>query len=276
MSRPTWPNHQGVFKMAGFEIKEYPYWNQEKRNLDIPEMLQSLRDADDKSVVLLHACAHNPTGMDPTVDDWKAIRDVVVAKRHIPLIDSAYQGFASGDLVRDAAAVRLFYESGIEFFVCQSFSKNMGLYGERLGVLHTVCSDKETAAIVKTHMKFISRRVISNPPLHSARIAVTILSDPKYNSQWMEELESVAARIVDMRKLLRDGLVANGAQGDWDHIVRQEGMFSYTGLSTQQSKRMVETWAVHMMLNGRISLAGINNSNVAYLVKAITDSTNNA
>lgn len=246
ISRPSWPNHRNIFTAAGLEVKEYAYWDEKTRSLDIKEMLADLRSANKYSLVILHACAHNPTGVDPTSEQWKAILEVIQERRLIPLFDSAYQGYASGDLDRDAFAIRLFANAGVEMFVSQSFAKNMGLYGERIGMLHVVCHSSERAKIVLSQIKPIIRRMYSSPPAWGARLACGILSKEEYCKMWKSELRAIAGRIIQIRKRLCDGLAAKGTPGNWDHIGTQIGMFSYTGLTVAQCEMLTRKWHVYL------------------------------
>lgn len=188
-----------------------------------------------------------------------------------PFLDSAYQGFATGDLDRDAAVIRLFVDMGIQFVLAQSFAKNMGLYGERAGAFHIVCANKDSAARALSQIKLVIRHAYSNPPLHGARIASKVMNDPKNFQEWKDELKMVSERIQKMRVALRDELVALKVPGTWDHITNQIGMFSYTGLSVKQCEILIDKWHIYLLKNGRISMAGITTKNVKYLANAIAD-----
>lgn len=213
------------------EPREYRYWNAKTLGLDLDGMLEDLNNAPEGSVILLHACAHNPTGVDPTMDEWKKIAEAIRAKKHFPLFDSAYQGFASGDLDKDAQAVRYFAAEGFELFVAQSFAKNFGLYGERAGALHVLVNDPKTAQPIRSQLNLVIRAAFSNPPKYGAMIVAAVLKDPKLFDQWRESLRIMSGRIIDMRQQLFDALVARNTPGDWKHITSQIGMFSYTGLT---------------------------------------------
>lgn len=194
-------------------------------------MLEDLNNAPEGSVIVLHACAHNPTGVDPTMEEWKQIATTIREKKHFPLFDSAYQGFASGDLEKDAQAVRFFAAEGFELFVAQSFAKNFGLYGERTGALHVLVNDAKTAPAIHSQLSLIIRASFSNPPKYGAMIVAAVLKDPKLFEQWRESLRVMAGRIIAMRQQLYDALIARKTPGDWTHITSQIGMFSYTGLT---------------------------------------------
>jgi aspartate/tyrosine/aromatic aminotransferase len=253
-------------------VKSYPYWDGKKRGFDLAGMLSTLQAAEPGSVVLLHVCAHNPTGVDPTPDQWREIAATMRQKKLFPYFDSAYQGFASGDIERDAFAVRMFVEQGFQCLISQSFAKNMGLYGERIGALHAVCQDKNTAEKVLSQMEIVVRPMYSNPPLHGALIVSKVLSDAELVRIWKEELSSVAQRIILMRKSLLEELQKLNTPGDWTFVTQQIGMFSYTGLSTGQCENMINKWHCYMLKNGRISMSGVNSRNVSYVARAIKDS----
>ncbi len=227
---------------------------------------------------LLHACAHNPTGVDPTKEQWKAIADIFVSKGHFAFFDCAYQGFASGDLDGDAWAVRHFVERrDIPLLVCQSFAKNAGLYGERIGALHVVSPTQAQNKAVFSQLSVIQRSEISNPPAFGARLVTMILTEPKLWQQWQADVKEMSGRIIDMRTKLHAALTQKfntpppkGAK-DWEHILKQIGMFTFTGLSPAQCDKMVKTHHVYMTANGRISMAGVTTKNVEYVAKSIDD-----
>lgn len=272
ISKPTWAAHHQIFRKANFQIQEYRYWDAEKRCLDFDGFIEDMQSAPDGSVLLLHPVAHNPTGMDPTDEQWEKIYEVCIMKKFVPFLDSAYQGFASGDLDKDAKVIRMFLERGeTEFFVAQSFAKNLGLYGERFGMLHIVCKNSERVGVVMSHVKLVVRPMYSSPPMHGAAIAGKILTCENNMKEWKTELAQVANRINKMRKALRDGLVAKKTPGTWDHITRQIGMFSFSGLTQKQSEKMTNHYHIYMLKNGRISLAGLNSSNIDYVIDAIDD-----
>lgn len=219
--------------------------------------------------MLLHACAHNPTGIDPTKEQWAQIADVCDERGLYPFFDCAYQGFASGNLNNDAWAVRYFVNRGLELLVCQSFAKNFGLYGQRVGALHVVFADSATKKAAATQLELLQRAEISNPPAYGARIVSRILTNAELFSEWERDLLTMANRINDMRIVLRKHLEQLGTPGTWDHITSQIGMFSFTGLQSYQVERLVEEFHVYLSKNGRISMAGLNESNVEYVAKSI-------
>jgi len=269
MSDPTWGNHPAIFQKANCTVKTYPYWKAETKSLDFDGMLAGLKAAPAGSQVLLHSCAHNPTGIDPTEAQWQQIADVVQERQLVAILDSAYQGYASGDLDKDAYSIRLFLSRGIEFFVCQSFAKNLGLYGERIGMLHAVCKDKDNADRVLSQMKLVVRPMYSSPPIHGAHLVMNILGVPQNYAQWKKELKEMADRILEVRGLLRSGLEQKGTPGKWNHITDQIGMFSYTGLSEKACEALTQDHHIYLLKSGRISLAGLNKGNVQYMVDAV-------
>lgn len=275
VSRPTWGNHNTIFEKAGMQVKSYAYWKESTRGLDLEGMLADLDQAPAGSVIVLHACAHNPTGVDPTPAQWDQIADFLSTRNLTLYFDSAYQGFATGDLDNDAYAIRSFIRRGFQCFVSQSFAKNVGLYGERIGALHIVTADRETEEKVMSQAKIIVRASYSNPPKHGALIVARILADPALKESWINELKDVSKRIVDMRLKLVEELTALAVPGDWSHVITQIGMFSFTGLTPAQCENMINKWHCYMLKNGRISMTGINTSNVAYIARAIKDSVEN-
>eukprot|EP00478_Filoreta_tenera_P000593 GABV01000598.1.p1 GENE.GABV01000598.1~~GABV01000598.1.p1 ORF type:complete len:277 (-),score=117.09 GABV01000598.1:204-1034(-) len=270
LPNPTWGNHFKVFRDAGFETTTYRYYNKDTKGLDLEGMLSDIKAVPNESVVLLHAVAHNPTGVDPTQDQWKAIADALAEKGHLAFFDMAYQGFASGDLDQDAAALRYFaHETSIPTILAQSFAKNMGLYGQRVGCASVVCRSTEDATRVQSQIKQLSRAMYSNPPLHGARIASEVLNDEALYAQWREELAGMATRTIQMRQALKENILAQGSSLNWDHITDQIGMFCYTGLTSDQVDKITKEWHVYMTQDGRISIAGLNTKNVAYVAEAI-------
>ncbi|KAF7537803.1 hypothetical protein G7Z17_g12784 [Cylindrodendrum hubeiense] len=273
VSNPTWGNHHQIFKNVGLTVDTYPYFHKETKGLDFEGMKEAFQNAPDHSIFVLHACAHNPTGVDPTQDQWTEIAAIMREKNHFPFFDCAYQGFASGNLARDAWAVHYFIEQGFELVVAQSFAKNFGLYGERAGCFHAVTSPAEdapqTIARIGSQLAILQRSEISNPPLYGARIVSTVLNDPELFSEWEENLRTMSGRIITMRSALRSKLEELETPGTWNHITDQIGMFSFTGLSEAQVMKIREEAHVYMTKNGRISMAGLNDSNVEYFAKAV-------
>ncbi|KAG6740295.1 hypothetical protein NC652_039135 [Populus alba x Populus x berolinensis] len=276
ISSPTWGNHKNIFNDARVPWSEYRYYDPKTVGLDFEGMISDIKAAPEGSFVLLHGCAHNPTGIDPTPEQWEKIADVIQEKNHIPFFDVAYQGFASGSLDADASSVRLFAARGMELLVAQSYSKNLGLYAERIGAINVVCSSADAAARVKSQLKRIARPMYSNPPVHGARIVANVVGDPALFNEWKAEMEMMAGRIKNVRQKLFDSLSAKDTSGkDWSFILKQIGMFSFTGLNKAQSDNMTNKWHVYMTKDGRISLAGLSLAKCEYLADAIIDSYHN-
>ncbi|EXJ82446.1 aspartate aminotransferase [Capronia epimyces CBS 606.96] len=266
---PSWANHKAVFSDSGLEVKQYKYYNKDTIGLDFEGLVADLKAAPSGSIVLLHACAHNPTGIDPTPEQWRQISDLFKEKGHYPFFDMAYQGFASGDTDKDAYPVRLFIEQGHGLVLAQSFAKNMGLYGERVGAFSVVTESAEEKKRVDSQIKILVRPLYSNPPVHGARVASEILNDPQLHKQWLGEVKGMADRIIKMRALLKKNLEELGSKHNWDHITNQIGMFAYTGLTPDQMDVLAKEHSVYATKDGRISVAGITTGNVKRLAEAI-------
>jgi len=270
MPTPTWGNHIPIAKDSGLEPKQYAYYDKSTVALDFEGLKRDMRNAPNKSVFLLHACAHNPTGVDPTQEQWREIAQIFKEKEHFPWFDMAYQGFASGDVDRDAFAPRYFVEQGMQIVLSQSFAKNMGLYGERVGAFSIVCASPEEKAKVDSQIKILVRPLYSNPPVHGARIASTILNDDKRYAQWLGEVKGMADRIIGMRTQLFDLLVKDlGSKKNWDHIKNQIGMFCFTGLQPEQVEKLISEHHVYLTKDGRISMAGVTPHNIEHLARSI-------
>ncbi|KAH0262798.1 hypothetical protein KCU91_g13163, partial [Aureobasidium melanogenum] len=266
---PSWANHNAVFKDSGLKVEKYRYYNKDTIGLDFEGMVEDIKKMPKGSIVLLHACAHNPTGVDPTEEQWRSLSDVIKENGHYPFFDMAYQGFASGDTDKDAFPIRHFIKEGHQISLCQSFAKNMGLYGERVGAFSIVCADAEEKKRVDSQIKILVRPLYSNPPVHGARVASTILNDPELNKQWLGEVKGMADRIITMRALLKENLEKLGSKHDWSHITSQIGMFAYTGLKPEQMDALAKEHSVYATKDGRISVAGITSANVKRLAESI-------
>lgn len=267
---PTWGNHDKIFMYAGFnDRRKYRYWDSKNRCLDLEGMLEDLSKLPEYSIVILHACAHNPTGVDPTKDQWTSIADVCKTRNLFPVFDSAYQGFASGDPDEDAWSIRMFEKAGFELFVCQSFAKNFGLYNERVGNLVMVLRDNNSLMCARSQMELIIRGMYSNPPCHGARIVATTLSNPAYYSQWRDNIRTMSDRIKRLRQATYEKFKILGTPGKWDHIVKQIGMFSYTGLSPAQCEFLTKQKHVYLLKSGRISMCGLTDANLEYFVQSV-------
>jgi len=266
---PTWGNHIPIFKNAGLALKQYKYYDPKTCGLDYQGVLDDIRKIPEKSIILLHACAHNPTGVDPKPQQWAEISKLVKDRKLFPFFDMAYQGFASGDFEKDAAAVRLFLKDGHQIALAQSFAKNMGLYGERVGAFSLICSSKQEAEIVMSQLKIVIRPMYSSPPIHGARIASEILSDPQLRAQWVIEVKGMADRIISMRSELKSRLVKAGSTRNWDHIIDQIGMFCFTGMTAAQVEKLAKDHSIYLTKDGRVAIVGITTKNVDYLANAI-------
>ncbi|KAI8897834.1 pyridoxal phosphate-dependent transferase [Globomyces pollinis-pini] len=270
ISNPTWANHRSIFSLAGFEeVREYPYWDPKTKGLAFEAMLACFREAPEKSILVLHPCAHNPTGVDPSLEQWHKICEVVKERNHVVFFDSAYQGFASGDLQKDAQAVRYFVDQGLELLIAQSYAKNFGLYNERTGCLTVITNSAEKATEVSSQLCKIIRAGYSNPPAFGARIVQHVLTNQNLNEEWIQQLKTMANRIIEMRQALFASLTSLKTPGTWNHIVDQIGMFSFTGLNAAQVKVLRDKYHVYMTSNGRISMAGLNTSNVHRFAEAV-------
>jgi aspartate/tyrosine/aromatic aminotransferase len=269
VSKPTWGNHKAVFTAAGVEVMEYTYFQPSNKGLNIEGMLKDLSTMPSGSAVMLHTCAHNPTGVDPTKEQWHQIAEVCKKNQLYPFFDTAYQGFTSGSLDDDAYGLRYFMSQGFEMVIAQSFAKIMGLYGERTGALHFVLPDTETAGRVLSQVKIVIRTSYSSPPKHGARIAAMVLNDEGLRAEWLANLKDVTKRMNDMRQALRAELERLNTPGDWSHITKQIGMFSFTGLTTAQVDKMVKERSIYMTKDGRISVCGVTTKNVAYIAESI-------
>ncbi|KAJ6162598.1 hypothetical protein N7497_002577 [Penicillium chrysogenum] len=255
---PTWSNHHQVFSSLGFQCESFRYYNAKTRDLDIDSYYSALKLAEPNSVFIIHACAHNPTGCDPSKEQWRELARLFKERQLFPLFDAAYLGFNSGNVDSDAFAIRLFIEeTNLEAGVCLSFAKNMGLYGERVGCFLLATSTEQAA--------------FRTPPAYGAKVARTILADATLREAWQDDLVTMSSRIRSMRSELYESLVSSGALGSWEHLIRQSGMFGFLGLSPSVVLRLREQYHIYMADNSRISIAGLNNQNVDYVGKSIAE-----
>ncbi len=268
ISDPSWENHRALFTNAGFVVETYPYYDAATRGVDFPAMLAALNAAPAGTIVVLHACCHNPTGADLTPAQWAQVVDAVKARGLVAFIDMAYQGFGDG-IAEDGAAVRQFLASGLDFFVATSFSKSFSLYGERVGALSVVCDSKDEAARVLSQLKIVIRTNYSNPPTHGAQVVATVLTTPALRAQWEQELAGMRQRIKAMREALKTKLEAAGVPGDLGYITRQKGMFSYSGMSAAQMQRLRSEFGIYGVDSGRICVAALNEHNLDAVASAI-------
>jgi len=271
-SDPTWGNHGLIFKNSGYtELRKYRYWDNKAKAIAWEGMVEDLNNAPAKSIIILHACAHNPTGMDLSKEQWAKVADICQEKDLFPFFDCAYQGFASGCLDTDAWAVRFFVSRGFELFCSQSFSKNFGLYNERAGNLTVVMKDQSNVVNFKSQMTLIIRAMYSNPPAHGVRIVDTVLNNPDLYQEWRDCIRTMSSRIIDMREGLRKRIEDLGTPGDWSHITTQIGMFSYVGLNEEQCIFLQKEKHLYLLKSSRISMCGVTPGNIDYVAKAINE-----
>jgi len=268
VSDPTWENHRFIFERAGFEVNTYPYYDEATGGLRFDAMLEAIDALPAKSVVLLHACCHNPTGVDLDEAQWVKVIDVLKRRELLPFVDMAYQGFGSG-LDDDAFAVRELARRGVPAFIANSFSKNFSLYGERCGGLHVICDDAAEADRVLGQLTSAVRANYSNPPTHGAKIVTKVLTTPELAQSWREELAAMCERIARMRRAIHDGLKDHVRGEMLTRYLKQRGMFTYTGLVAEQADRLKEEFGVYILRSGRMCVAGLNDSNVQTVADAI-------
>ncbi|MFT7722737.1 MAG: amino acid aminotransferase [Roseateles sp.] len=268
LSDPTWDNHRAVFEGSGHVCENYPYYDPATGGLRFDELLAHFRQLPARSIVVLHACCHNPTGVDLTQDQWRALVPVIRERGLLPFLDLAYQGYGDG-LEEDAFAPRLLADEGLPFLIANSFSKSMSLYGERCGALSVVCPDAAQAALVLGQLKFMIRRNYSNPPLHGGQVVAKVLTDPALRAMWEAEVAGMRGRIQAMRRQLHDVLAAKLPGRDFGYFLTQRGMFSYTGLTPEQAERLKTDFGVYILRSGRMCVAGLNTRNVEATAEAM-------
>ncbi len=268
ISDPSWENHRALFSQAGFVVETYAYYDAAQRGVNFEAMLASLQAAVPGTIVVLHACCHNPTGYDITATQWDQVIEVVKAKALTPFLDMAYQGFGYG-IAQDGAVIGKFVAAGLNFFVSTSFSKSFSLYGERVGGLSVLCKDKEEASRVLSQLKIAIRTNYSNPPTHGGAVVAAVLNNPELRQLWEQELGEMRVRIKAMRQKLVDGLKAAGVQQDMSFITSQIGMFSYSGLSRDQMVRLRSEFGVYGTDTGRMCVAALNSKNIDYVCASI-------
>ena len=268
ISDPSWENHRALFESAGFPVQNYRYYDAASHGVNRAGLLEDLKNLPARSIIVLHACCHNPTGVDLSLDDWKAVLEVLREREHVPFLDIAYQGFGDG-IEEDASAVRLFAESGLNFFVSSSFSKSFSLYGERVGALSIVTNSREEASRVLSQVKRVIRTNYSNPPTHGATVVGNVLNSPELRAMWEQELGEMRERIRGMRQAFVEQLSAVAPQHDFSFVTRQRGMFSYSGLNAAQVERLKDEYAIYAVGTGRICVAALNSHNLANVTQAI-------
>lgn len=267
-SKPTWPNHPGIFQAAGLKVESYPYFDKEGNRLDLDAMLAGLREIPAGDVICLHGCCHNPSGIDPTAQQWRQIADAVHERGLLPLVDFAYQGFGDG-LQEDSLGLMELCRPGKELLIASSFSKNFGLYCERTGALTAVAGDAQTASVALSRLKINVRTNYSNPPAHGGAIVATVLADTDLKQQWAEEVAVMRDRINGMRRRFADTMRAKGSTQDFDFITKQRGMFSFSGLSPVQVDELKTKFSIYVVGSGRINVAGMTEHNMDQLCDAV-------
>lgn len=268
VSDPTWVNHFQVFEAAGLNVKQYPYYDEQSKGVAFDKMLAALNGAPSGDVVLLHGCCHNPTGVDPTAEQWKAIANLMSKRGLLPFVDLAYQGFARS-VVEDSACLHIMLEACGDLLVASSFSKNFGMYNQRLGALSIVAENASEAPAVLSHVKASIRANYSNPPAHGALIVSTVLASAELRALWEQEVEQMCDRLSDMRQLLVEKLAEKGAKQDFSYITEQKGMFSFSGLSKARVAELRERYSIYVVGSGRINVAGLTLKNIDYVAEAI-------
>jgi aromatic-amino-acid transaminase len=268
ISDPSWENHRALFTNAGFTVEAYPYYDAAQRGINFDGMLASLNAAEAGTIVVLHACCHNPTGYDITAAQWDQVIAAVKARDLVPFLDMAYQGFGHG-IAEDGAVIGKFVAAGLSFFVSTSFSKSFSLYGERVGALSVLCQSKEEAGRVLSQLKIAIRTNYSNPPIHGGAVVAAVLNTPALRQQWEQELAEMRVRIKAMRQSLVDGLKAAGVAQDMGFITTQIGMFSYSGLNKDQMVRLRNEFGVYGTDTGRMCVAALNSGNIGHVCASI-------
>ena len=268
ISDPSWENHRALFEAAGFPVQNYRYYDAASHGLNRAGMLDDLKALPPRSIVVLHACCHNPTGVDLSLDDWRAVVEILREREHVPFLDIAYQGFGDG-IEEDAAAVRLFAQSDLTFFVSSSFSKSFSLYGERVGALSIVTGSKDESGPVLSQVKRVIRTNYSNPPTHGAKVVANVLTNPELRALWEAELAEMRERIRGMREAMVAQLAELAPNHDFSFVARQRGMFSYSGLSAEQVERLKNEFAIYAVGTGRICVAALNQRNLPAVTQAI-------
>ncbi|CAH6721319.1 aspartate aminotransferase, mitochondrial [[Candida] jaroonii] len=270
--KPTWANHIAVLKDAGLEPSFYEYYNTSINGLDYEKLIESIKSVDNETIILLHACCHNPTGMDLTNEQWDEVLNIIIEKNLYPMVDMAYQGFSSGDPYKDIEVIRKLNKLVVDgkiksYSLCQSFAKNMGLYGERTGSISIITESAEQSQSIESQLKKLIRPMYSSPPIHGSKIVETIFSNEELLNQWLTELNEVVGRLNTVRTKLFEKL--DGSIYNWDHLNKQRGMFIYTGLSQEQVIKLRNEYSVYATEDGRFSISGVNDDNVDYLADAM-------
>lgn len=268
VSNPTWGNHISIFEGAGIEVLKYPYYDPETIGIKFTELKQFLQQLDAGNIILLHPCCHNPTGVDPSQEQWDELLEIIKQKQLIPFMDIAYQGFGD-DIETDTYAIRKAVDLGLCVYISNSFSKNLSMYGERVGGLSIVCPTAEEARLVQSQLKFTVRRLYSSPPAHGGHVVDRVMNNSQLFKQWEQEVYMMRDRIRAMRSRLHEVLQAKFPERDFSYFVKQRGMFSFTGLNPQQVERLKSEFGVYMVENGRMCMAGLNSSNIEYVANSM-------
>jgi aspartate aminotransferase len=277
ISDPSWPVHHMLFSYEGLVVKEYPYFNRKEKCLSFDTMVNHFDSLPPHDVIVMQPIAHNPTGTDPTPEQWRRLAEVIKTRRLIPFFDFSYQGFASGNLETDAYVIRLFNDHGIQMLVAQTYSKNLGLYNERVGALHIVCSGHGTADVVLSNIRLIARTSYSTPPMYGAIIVYKILSKPEYMKRWEDELAGIVSKIRDVRFTLKKYLTNLQTPGSWEFVTSQVGMFIYPCFTGNEfflflervTRELIDRFHIYLLKDGRLSLSGINFKNLEYVANSI-------
>jgi aspartate aminotransferase len=273
---PTWPIHNTLLAQQGMKNEHLPYFNPKTNRLDMEGLMATLEKAPERSIVMLHSCAHNPTGVDPTPAQWREIAKLFVKKKHYAFFDMAYQGFATGELENDNLSLKIWNEHGLDYCVAQSFAKSMGLYGQRLGTFSVVCENSADAEKVTSQLAVTARNTWSSPPKYGSDIAKTLMKDEKLRQMWIQDMREMATRIKDMRSSFVTNLKKVGSPHDWSHCTEQIGMFAFTGIKKEHCEELMNKHGVFLTMNGRISVAGLNTKNVEYVANAFDKVTRNS
>ncbi|KAF5543325.1 aspartate aminotransferase cytoplasmic [Fusarium mexicanum] len=268
---PTWGNYKPMFELVGLEVVEYPYFDFQTRTIDFSSVISAVVNAPAHSVFILQACCHNPTGADPTKEQWHELGAVLKQKSHFVLFDIAYQGLGNG-IEEDAYALRHFATLGLDMFVCQSFSKNFALYGERCGALHSVCTSPEIAAVVQDRLRCLIRWEFSSSPAYGSRLATIVLDSDDLTADWMQDLSDIQYRLKWLRKQLHHVLTQTlRTPGDWDHVLRENGLFSYLKLNSQQCQKLTDKHHIYLPPNGRINISGLSQGNIERVARSLDE-----
>ncbi len=269
----TWPIHNTMAKLMGYNVQQYHYYDIENRKFDFEEYFQSLTKIPEKAFVVFHCSGHNPTGFDPSIEQWQRIAKLVADRQFLVLMDNAYQGFVSGDIERDGYPIKVFAEHGVPMMVVQSFAKNIGLYGQRTGCLSIVMESEEEAAKVQAYFGYRNRNVFSNPPRFGSDIAKIVLKNPEVNAQWRKDIVTMADSINERRRMFIKELETLKCADSWRYLLEQKGMFAFTHLKVPHIRALREKFAVYMTEDGRMSITGMNAKNVGYVAKAVAEIT---